>query len=241
MAAWGLVLTVGGAHEASTGPALRPQDQGVFTLYLHGTRIGEERFVVRSEDDGTSEPLMIGVAELTMKLDGQTMRIRVALEAAGATPRPRRYEAEINGSELTRIVGTFPSDRAVLNVNSPAGEEMRQFLVRGKTAILDRHIAHHYYFASLQLGDQQSTEISVIVPRDRAQHTFIIEDRGIDSLTIEEGQLSVRHLAMTDEEGVVHHIWLDGEHLVRIEVPAVGFSAQRTDNLYSTPQAQGGL
>ena len=58
-------------------------DSGNFTLFLQGARIGEERFVIRSDPAGTAGPIFRTGAELNLKLDGETMRINVALEAAG--------------------------------------------------------------------------------------------------------------------------------------------------------------
>lgn len=234
-----LIAATAAEPTRATAPVI--QDQGTFTLYLDGTRIGEERFIIRRESAAGSEPILIGLAELNLKLDGRTMRIRVALETAGEPSLPRRYEAEIDGSEMTRIVGTLLPDRVVLNVNSPEGEEMKQFLVRGKAAILERHIAHHYYFASKLLGDEPSIEISVIVPRDRAQHSMTIEDRGMEDVQIEDDYYRLRHLTMTDETGTVHHVWLDGDRVTRVEVPALGFTAVRSGSLLSTSlNKQGG-
>jgi hypothetical protein len=211
-------------------------DGGTFTLYLEGTRIGEEQFVIHEERADTTGSVYAAGAELDLKLDGRTMRIRVALETLGSCCRPRRYEAEINGSEATRIVGTLVRERVRLDVRSPQGDEMKEFLVRGKTAILERHVAHHYFFAARLLGSDPVTEASIIVPRDRNQHAVTIVDQGEESVRIDERELQLRHITITADSGTAHHVWLDGHRVMRVEVPDDQFVAVRSDNADASVQ-----
>ncbi len=117
-------------------------DSGTFTLFLNDARIGEERFVIREERAGTAGPIYRAGAELNLKLDGRTMRVSAALETVGARCRPRRYELQVNGPEVTSITGRLVRERMRLDIRSPRGDEMKEFLVRGQAAILERHIAH---------------------------------------------------------------------------------------------------
>ena len=235
-----LSLVVVAADEPASDATTETLDQGTFTLYLNGTRIGEERFVIRQESDRDSGLVMVSAAEINLKLDGRTMRIQAALEAAGTPPTPRRYEAKINGSDLTTIVATVLPDRVVLHVQSPEGEEMKQLLVPGESAILDRYIAHHYFFACKLLGDRSSAEINAIVPRDRTQRPLRIEDLGPESVPINGQELRLRHITMTDREETVHHVWLDGDKVMKVEVPLAGFGADRSDLPSPSTQPLGG-
>jgi hypothetical protein len=83
----------------ASAPPAAPEDYevveaGTFTLYLKGVRIGEERFVIRQELDGSGGPVFRAGAELSLKLDGRTQRIGVdwrrrAPKAALAVTRRR--------------------------------------------------------------------------------------------------------------------------------------------------------
>lgn len=213
-------------------PKVRPEvvDGGTFTLYLQGVRIGEERFVIRRERAGSAGLVFLAGAELTLKLDGETMRISVALEALGSRCRPLRYEAEINGAEATTIVGTFVRDRIRLDVESPRGHEMKEYLVQDKVAVLEKHVAHHYFFASKLLAGENSAEASIIVPRDRNQETVRVVDQGVEPVQIGSAELELRHVTIVSLTGGTHHVWLDGDRVIQVEAPEHGFRAVRSDN-----------
>jgi hypothetical protein len=224
-----LPLALAGPTRPSTPESPDDLDSGTFTLYLNGARIGDERFVIHEEGSGSAGPVYRAYAELNLKLDGRTMRISVALEALGSLCRPRRYEAEINGSEATTIVGQLIRDRIRLDVRSPAGDEMKEFLIRGATAIIDPLIAHQYFFVAKILGDEASADLSIIVPRERNQLKASIVDQGEEVVQVGEREVRVRHIALTTDNGITHHVWLDGDRVMQVEVPDEGFRAVRSD------------
>jgi hypothetical protein len=204
-------------------------DTGTFTLYLHGARIGTERFVIRKEAAGGGDLIYRAGAELRLKLNGNTMRIGVALEALGPTCLPRRYEAEVNGNEAKSIVGTLVGNRIRLDVRSPSGDEMTEFLLRGKAVILEREIAHHHFFAWKLLGENLSTEATVLIPRDKAKLAATIEDMGPELVQVADTEIELRHITVTAEGRPTRHVWLDGERVMKVEVPEDEFTAERSD------------
>lgn len=234
----GLVCAVSVALPLQLGAAARPAsgdrpdvvDSGTFTLYLGDARIGEERFIIRRERVGSAGSVYRAGAELNLKLDGSTMRVGVALDVMAPSCRPLRYEAEINGSEATTIVGTLSRDRIRLRVQSPRGDEMKEFLVPGAVALLDKYVAHHYFFASKLLAGESSVEASVIVPRDRNQETVRVVDQGVEPVSIGAAELELRHITIVSQTGTTHHVWLDGDRVMKVEVPESEFLAVRSDN-----------
>ncbi len=203
-------------------------DSGNFTLFLQGVRIGEERFVIHSDRAGAAGPIFRARAELNLKLEGQTMRVNVALEALGTACRPLRYEVKIDGPEPMTVVTTFARDRMTHEFRTAAGYDREEALVRGKAVILDRNIAHHYFFAGRLADCEPSGVVNVIVPRDRNQERARIVDRGVDSQTVEGRELELRHLEIVSDSGKTRHVWLDGDRVMRIEVPDAGFMAVRS-------------
>lgn len=210
-------------------------DGGTFTLYLQGVRIGEERFVIRREQAAAAGSVYRAMAELNLKRGGRTQRIGVALEVLGDEYRPRRYEAEINGSEATTIVGVWVRDRIRLDVRSPAGDEMKEFLLRGRPAVLERQIAHHHYFVWKLLDGNPSVDATVLIPRDRRQTPVRIEDLGEEPVQIDAREMVLRHIAIVAETGQSHHVWLDGDRVIRVLVPHDEFEAVRVFSADPSP------
>lgn len=216
---------------------MRPDiiDSGTFTLYLAGVRIGEERFVIRRERAGSAGPVYRAGAELFLKLNGQTMRVSVALEALGSRCRPLRYEAEVNGPEPVVILGTMARGRWRLDVRHPAGNEMKEFMLRENVAILDQYVAHHYFFASKLVAGEVSTEATIIVPRDRSQNLVQIIDQGVESVRVGSDELQLRHIAIISESNGESHVWMDGDRVMKVEIPGIEFLALRSSgNNHST-------
>ncbi len=204
-------------------------DRGSFTLYDRGTPIGEERFFIRSERGGSAGIRYLAGAELNLKVDGRTQRVSVGLEAMGPRARVRRYETEINGTEAETIVATVTRDRLRVDIRGPRGDEMKEFLVRDQAVVLDRHVAHLYFFAWKQLGGERSTPAQILMPRQRAQGFVTINDLGDERVRVNRRERQLRHITLVGEGGKTHHVWLDGDRVMLIEVPVDGFRAVRSE------------
>lgn len=224
---------------APPGAAAQVLDRGTFTLYQKGVRIGEERFTI-TEERGGEIPIVRASGELNLKTDGQTMRVRVGLEAAGANAVPRRYEAQIDAAQPIRILALLTRDRVRVNVRSPEGEEMRQYLPRGPWLILQKYVAHQYYFVARLLGDRQRLNITVIMPESGREISMHVEDRGTDTTTVAGRRLALRHLTVTADSAAVHDVWLDGERVIKVAVPSAGWMAVRTASTTRPPERKGG-
>lgn len=209
--------------------AARVVDQGTFTHLMGGTRIGEERFIIREERAGSGGSLFVAGAELNRKVDGEASRIRVALEVIGRYALPRRYEADINDSDASTIVAVLVRDRLRLNVSSSEGQDMRQFLVAGRAVILDSHIAHQYFFLTRLLGANPTAEVTVFVPQEQKQMKVKVEDQGESEVTIEGRSYLLRHLTVSASEMATHHAWLYGDRVIRVEIPDDEWLATRAD------------
>ena len=222
------MLVFAGLHAV---PASEPEvlDSGSFTLFLGGARIGEERFVIRTEPAGSGGLLYRAGAELLLKIDGETMRVAVGLEVLGAGCHIRGYEAEVNGNRATSIVLALVRDRIRLNVRSPRGDEMTEFLHHDRTVILDTQIAHQHFFAWKLLGGNRSSDATVLIPIEKQKYSAQIEDRGVESVRLNDAERELHHIAIATENRRTHHVWLDGDKVMKVEVPEDGFIAVRSD------------
>jgi hypothetical protein len=203
-------------------------DSGTFTLYLRGERVGEERFVIREDRGGDAGPIYRSRAQVNLKLENRTVRINVGFEGIGANSRLRRYEAEINGGETTTIVAETRADRIRLSVRSRGGDEMKEFLVRGPTTVLDLNIAHHYFFALKLLEASGSGRAYVLTPRQRTNEQVTLQDRGSEVTQFAGQRMELRHVTLTTESGSVHHIWARDDKVMKVEVPDLQFRAERS-------------
>lgn len=215
-------------------PAGEPEvlDSGTFTLFQNGARIGEERFVIRAEQAGGAGQLYRAGARIDLKFDGATMRVAVGLEVMGDEAHLRKYEAEINGNRATSIVLALARDRIRLNVRSPNGDEMTELLHHERTFILDRiqntHIAHQHFFAWKLLGGEKSSDATVMIPMEKKQYPARIDDRGMESVRLHDAAIQLRHIAIATRNGRTHHVWLDGDKVMKVEVLEDGFTAVRS-------------
>lgn len=226
-----ILLTLTGVTLAA-GPPLPVADvvdSGTFTLYLRGERIGEERFVIREDRGGDAGPIYRSRAQINLKLENRTMRINVGFEGVGANSRLRRYEAEINGGEATTIVAEARADRIRLSVRSRGGDEMKEFLLRGPTTVLDLNVAHHYFFALKLLEASGSAgRAYVLTPRQRTHEQATLQDRGLETTEVGGQRMELRHVTLTTEGGSVHHIWARDGKVMKVEVPDLQFRAERS-------------
>lgn len=189
--------------------------------------------MIRTEPAGSAGTLYRAGAELNLKIDGETMRVAVGLEVLGTGCLIRGYEAEINGNRATSIVLALVRDRIRLNVRSPRGDEMTEFLHRDRTVILDMivgtHIAHQHFFVWKLLGGNRSSDATVMTPIERQQHPARIEDRGVESVRLGDADKDLRHIAIITENRRTHHVWLDGDKVMKVEVPEDRFVAIRSN------------
>ncbi len=140
------------ARPPSSGPALSQRASWRFSTpdhYAFPARREDRRGALRDPDRAGRQrgPALSGWSRADLKIDGETMRVAVGLEVLGAGCHIRGYEAEVNGNRATSIVVALVRDRIRLNIRSPRGDEMTEFLHHDRTLILDTQIAHQHYFA----------------------------------------------------------------------------------------------
>lgn len=201
-------------------------DSGTLALSEKGVPIGEENFVIR-EDRGGADLLYRSASEANLKVNNQTMRVTVELEVAGPRSVPRRYRVEVDGTEPESIAARLLSDRLRLDIRSPSGDEMREFMAKGRLVILERYMAHQYFYLPKVLGDAKSVHVSVVVPRERKQVQGTLEDRGSETKTAMGREMTLRHVALALASGETHHVWLQGDSVMRVEIPGREFTAVR--------------
>lgn len=201
-------------------------DEGVFDIYLDGERVGTERFSIRRAGAGAGARV---IAQATIRLEppGGTREMVVALEAEARTLRPSAYQIKISGTERVEITGQLLGHRFSAKVVSAEGEEAREYRASPDALIVDRSVAHQYYFLARRLENGQLSA-PVIVPRRGTQITMEVARLGREEIALGGVRIEAHRLRVTAGEGDIRHLWVDGSgRVVRLEAPALDYRARR--------------
>lgn len=120
-------------------------DEGTFALTVNGKDAGTETFSIQqatTSDAGTV--IAHGIVKLTLS-DG-VREIRPLLETTGLDGTASKYQVKVSGAESMELRLTLAGNRYVSVIRSQAGEEEHEFLAQPKTRILEKDVAHQYYF-----------------------------------------------------------------------------------------------
>ena len=202
-------------------------DQGRFSVTLQGRAAGGEEFSIRRAGFGRDDYLYAN-SVIRLRHDGGEQEIRTLLRAAPPDGVTEEYQATVTGPEpmelgLTRDRG---GRRYRVLIRSQQGEENRELPARPNTRTLDLVAAHHYYF----LRDlREGSAVHVVEPRGRRQLTLEVGAWAEVEVQLETGAVTARHVVLSSGEDR-RLVWFDRlGRVIRVEIPASGYVAERTD------------
>lgn len=200
-------------------------DEGTFRMSVAGRDVGTEEFTIRRAGIGRDDAFFAnGVITRGSSVDRQ--EINPLLRASPPDGVAAGYQVNVSGRDALDFQMTMVGRRYVAVARSPRGDEEREFAAHPNTRILDRDVAHHYYF----LRDvREGEEIHVIEPRTRSQMTLTVERRTEDEIQIGGRTTPARRIELrSDEETRI--VWFDRlGRVLRVEIPALGYVAERQD------------
>lgn len=201
-------------------------DQGRFEIRVAGEAVGTEDFVIRRASLGLGAAFFAnGVVSFTAPDSGS--EIRPLLRATPPDGLAESYQVEVTGTGAMELRLARSGRRYVATIRSAVGAEDREFQARPDTRVLDLDVAHHYYFVR-DLRVDRSTH--VLEPRTRGQYTLTATSRDDEELRIGPNLLQVRRVDFTSEDGGDRTVWYDRQgRVVRVEIPARSYVAERTD------------
>jgi hypothetical protein len=202
-------------------------DQGRFAVTLHGDSAGFEDFSIRRAGLGREDAIFAN-AVVTLTQGGAAQEIRPLLRATPPDGFAVEYQVEVTGADALELGLRRVGRRLVATIQSTAGEEQREFPADVETRVLEADVAHLYYF----LRDAAPGSVSpVVVPRTRARLEFTAGSVADDELRIGTSVVAVRRVEFTAGEDR-RIVWFDRlGRVVRVEIPATGYAAERTDVL----------
>lgn len=200
-------------------------DEGSFAVTLAGGATGTERFTIRRAGVG-DDAIVIANAVIDTRGPGGAVEFRPLLEVTPLDDASTNYQLKVSGAESAELSVRLAGRRYVARIQTGSGEEEREFLARPGTRIVEEGVAHHYYFLrSLRPG----ASTSVIEPRTRRQFQLTVSSVTDEEVRIGASTIPGRRVTFS-AGGEVRHAWYDVQgRLLRVEIPSVGYVAQRTD------------
>jgi hypothetical protein len=201
-------------------------DQGRFSISYQGQPAGVEDFSIRRAGLGPDDA-MFANATVTLNAGGLSREIRPLLRATPAGVAIE-YQVEVVGDDALELGLRRVARRYVATIHSQTGEEQREFPAAVDTRILEQDVAHFYYF----LRDAEpGTVTPIIEPRSRTRLQLTTGAPEDDTLTIGSSQVAARRVEYSAGESS-RWVWFDAlGRVLRVEIPATGYVAERTDVL----------
>lgn len=202
-------------------------DQGRFVVSLRGDSVGVEDFTIRRAGLGREDAIFAN-ATVVLSRDGARQEIRPLLRATPPDGIAVEYQVEVTGVGAMELGLRRAGRRFVATMQSELGEEQREFAAGPETRVLETDVAHHYYF----LRDTPAGSVTpVLVPRTRERIDVVTGPASEEDLHVGAAVVAARRVEFsTPTDSRV--VWFDRlGRVLRVEVPASGYSAERADVL----------
>ena len=199
-------------------------DEGTFTITRNGTPVGRESFTIRSSPGGPGGPVV--QARATVSYDDRRLTPVLKADSIGS---PTEYQLEVragaNASEVLK--GVIRRGRFSATMQTPRGENLKEYVVSDGALVLDEDVFHQYYF--LTRGGRTGS-VPVVVPHRNVQVVMRMEDRGAASVTVGGQAIAGRAFVLVEPAGANREIWVDPQgRVLKVAIPSRGIVAVRDE------------
>ena len=193
-------------------------DEGSFTVTRAG-RTGREDFrIVRV---ATAPPVVLLATGTAV--NATTRVVAVARTDTTGAPVDFQLEGREANEVRERVTIEATRDRLSARSQSPRGESAREYFLRPGMVIFDDEFAHQYYFLTLQGRDA----VTAVLPRRNELAQLHVLSKGDDAIEIAGTRVTARLYVVSDAAGE-RKFWTDrAGRVLRVEVPALSFTAVR--------------
>ena len=199
-------------------------DEGSFTIFRDGERVGREDFSVR-RTPGSGAPDLVAQGRLAIG----TRRVSPGLNA-DPSGYVRRYQSEVrvDGRVVETYSGVTSRDHYTSRTQREDGESAREFRLPPGCVAVDDEIVHQLWFVARRGA---GARVPVLVPRRNAVELVQVELVGAERLTFDLREFDTTHLRLrTDGTGVLRDVWIDSDgHMLKVAIPAQKVVAVRED------------
>jgi len=206
-------------------------DQGTFAISLDGRAAGTEEFTIRRAGLNRDDALF-ATATVTLRTSAAGQQIRLLLRATPTDGLPKCegnepcFQVDVEGPEATSLRLGLSGRRYVARIIDSVGEEIREFPAAPGTRILERDVAHlYYFFRDVREGDVTP----VIRPRDRGRASLTAGRWTDEQIQLGPNLVQARRVELADGDDR-RIVWFDRlGRVLRVSVPGDGYMAERTD------------
>lgn len=221
-----LALAMLAAAATPAWPQAVTLDEGVFRIAIAGRDAGSETFSIRLSGSGAGATI-VAAGRIAVETGRGGEQITTQLQLT-AERRLTDYQLRAEGAEPERVAGQVQGNRFTAQVVSPRGERMREYIVGARSVLLDPGIAHQYYFVAREAGES-GAQVPLIIPREGRQVQANVVAGGTSNVQIEGTSVTARVLRIQIPGEQERTVWVDArDRVLRVEVPAAGYVAQRT-------------
>lgn len=203
-------------------------DEGTFALTMGGKPAGTESFQIRRAGVGT-EAIAISQAHVQLNEPEGRVELTPLLEDSLASGVATSYHLKVSGAVTSEMSLKLAGRRYVSLIRSSAGEEQREYLARPGTHILEKGVAHQYYFLR---NVRAGTKVPVIEPRTRREFQLTATASTDVELQLGPNTVPARKVTFTGDNGGgdTRTVWYDRQgRVLKVEIPSLGYVAERQD------------
>lgn len=197
-------------------------DEGSFTLYKDGERIGREDFSIRTAPGAEGRVL---VAQATVATGDRRVAPGINADTSGF---PTRYQREVRaaGAVVESYRGQATRGRYSSSLMHADGESAREFRLPPNTVTADDDIVHQLWFIARRGA---GVTVPVLVPRRNVVELVRIESGGPERLSIDLRQYEATRLVLrTVVGGSIREVWVAADgRILKAAIPALGLVALR--------------
>lgn len=218
-----VVAAVGHAFPPAEKALGQRVDRGSFRLYVNGREAGTEEFEIQWRGEGDDQRTTAAGA-VSMQ-DGPTLV--TTLLARGRTLVLQSYRAlRVEGTDTLAVTLERARDRLDALIQAPWGEEVREYRAPLSTMILEDGVAHHHFVLGALLQGPFPA-LHVLSPVSQKEVDAEAE-AAPETIQVDGAPIATTRVRVRVEDGELRLAWFDGSgRLVRVELPARGFVAER--------------
>ncbi len=200
-------------------------DEGTFSLYIGGERVGREDFSIRAAP-GPGGSAYVAQGNVTMGDE----RLTVALNADSAG-RPLRFQLEalVAGRTVETISGEARRGLWMGRALRARGESAREFRLPADAIVAVDGVIHQLWFV-LRLGAGATP--TLLLPRSLSLREVALEDAGADSVSLGLRSFTARRWVIRpmDDLAPVVEAWTDPlGRMLQVRIPSRGLEARRDE------------
>lgn len=225
------ILGLAAATGATEVAAQAVLDEGTFSIFVAGERVGREDFSIRGARGSQRGEL---VAQAT-SLEGEERRTVVLTVDALGAPLRFQLEARDATSRVLSVVGE--RDRGIWSsrVVRSGGESAREARLPEDSFVAEPGVIHHLWFL---VRHGEGRDVTTFAPSTSVLRRVEVEEQAPDRVTLGLREIVARRWLIRDAESgaVVWEVWTDsGRRLLRALDGAGQTEALRDDPPAETP------